>query len=259
MSKRISIIILTKDEEKQLETCLKSVSFADEIIIIDSGSTDKTLEIASKHTDIIIKHRFTDFSDLRNIGLKKANGDWILYVDADEEITPELKSEILFIIKQKAIKTSAYFIQRSNYFLGRRWTKDDKVERLFQKNKLSGWYGLVHESPIVDGETGELQNKLIHRTHNNLEEMLTNTIKWSDFEASARLKNHHPKITWWRVFRVMFGAFYNSYIKQQGFKAGTEGFIESVYQAFSMFITYAKLWEMQNTNQKIVVNNEKNY
>ena len=120
-----------------------------------------------------------------------------------------------------------------------------KLKASFKKKTLKGWKGQLHESPIVTGETGILEGNLLHYTHRDLESMVNKTIVWSSIEAAERFKQNHPKMSWWRFPRVMVGAFLNSYIIQGGYKAGTVGVIESVYQAFSIFITYAKLWELQ--------------
>ena len=245
MNNKLTVVVIAKNEEKQITACLKSAVFADEIVFIDSGSTDNTVNIAKKCGAKVFEVKFSNFSDLRNIGREKAVNSWIFYLDADEEITKELKAEILKTIRDVNAK-NCYLIKRSNYYLGRKWPVDDTVEKLFRKEYLKNWYGEVHESPTVIGEKGELINPLIHRTHNNLEEMLNNTIVWSDFEAKARFEANHPKITWWRIFRMMLTSFWDSYVRQKGWTVGTVGLIESMYQSFSTFVTYAKLWEMQN-------------
>jgi hypothetical protein len=114
-----------------------------------------------------------------------------------------------------------------------------------QKSHLKGWYGQLHETPIIKGSIGELPGYLLHYTHQSLSEMLAKTIEWSTIEAKLRYEANHPRMTWWRFPLVMSRAFFSSYIAQDGWRAGTVGLIESIYQAFSMFITYAKLWEMQ--------------
>src|SRR5262249_20245880 len=108
-----------------------------------------------------------------------------------------------------------------------------------------GWYGQLHESPEFSGHVEILQGYLLHFTHRDLSSMLNKTIVWSQVEVKLRFDAHHPKMTWWRFPRVIYAAFWDSYITQGGFKVGTAGLIESMYQAFSMFITYARLWEMQ--------------
>ena len=127
------------------------------------------------------------------------------------------------------------------------------MERFFKKDDLEEWYGDIHETARVKGEIGKLEGFLLHFTHTDLTSMVEKTIKWSQVEAALRFNAHHPQMSWWRFYRVMLTAFYDSYIKQKGWKAGTAGLVESIYQSFSMFITYARLWEMQeNSNKKSV-------
>jgi hypothetical protein len=145
-------------------------------------------------------------------------------------------------------KYSAFRLSRKNFYFGDHgWPYIEHLERLFVRENLEGWKGILHESPIIKGEIGDMDGFLIHFTHMDLESMLNKTIDWSDKEALLRYNQNHPKMSWWRFPRVMFTAFFNSYISQRGYKAGTAGIVESMYQAFSMFITYAKLWELQQT------------
>lgn len=244
MKNKLTIVIIARNEEKQIPVCLASAAFADEIILVDSGSTDNTVETARKSGAEVYEVEFTDFSQLRNLGKEKAANGWIFYLDADEEIPPDLKNEIMETVKTD--KDCCYTLERKNYYLGKLWPVPDTVTRLFKKELLKTWSGQVHESPLVTGALSALKFPLIHRTHNNLEEMLENTVSWSEFEAKARFNANHPAVTWWRIFRMMLTAFTDSYFKQKGYKVGTAGLIESTYQAFSSFVTYAKLWEMQN-------------
>jgi glycosyltransferase involved in cell wall biosynthesis len=242
----ITAIILTKNEEKLIADCIHSVSFCDEIIIIDAGSDDKTVEIAKKMNATVFTHTYTDFAKARNMGLQKAKSEWVFYIDADERV-----DETLGVIMQKAVKNpvehiSAYTVKRKNFYLGNHeWPQIERMERLFKKDKLTGWYGQLHESPKITGTVAALEGFLLHYTHRNLTVMVSKTNIWSETEAKLRFDAHHPLITWWRFPRVMIPAFYDSYIRQQGYKAGIVGLIESIYQSFSIFITYAKLWEMQ--------------
>jgi len=241
---KLSAVVLAKNEEKMITECLKSLSFADEIIVIDDNSTDKTSKLAKMFTQNVFFHPSENFSERREFGLEKASGDWVLYLDADERITGPLKEEILQMIKGNT-RYAALFIKRENTYLGEKWPYQDKVERLFRKEKLLGWYGKVHESPKVDGEIGTLVNSLLHITHRDVVSMMAKTIEWSQIEAKLRYNANHPKVTWWRFLRVMFTQFFDYFIRQGGWKNGTEGWVESIYQAFSIFITYARLWEMQ--------------
>lgn len=248
---KISAIIIAKNAEELILDCLKSVSFCDEIIIVDGGSTDKTNDIAKKlHAKVIVGDN-NNFAEQRNIGLQHASGEWIFYIDTDERISPELREEILRTVSNANNQYQAYKIKRKNFYFGNhQWPQIETLERLFKRENLKKWEGRLHESPIIVGEIGELTGFLLHYTHRDVTSMLQKTIIWSQIEADLRFKNNHPQMTWWRFPRVMLTAFWDSYIKQQGYKAGTAGMVESIYQAFSMFITYARLWEMQQMNKK---------
>lgn len=245
----ISAIIITYNEEEVIEDCLKSLhGFADEIILVDSLSTDKTVSIATKYKAKIVSHKSSSFAEQRNIGYDEAKGDWIFYLDADERLTSEFIKEAKEVISGYDISSSiaGYFIHRKTFYFNRDWHFTDRVQRLFYKKKLEEWFGVVHETPRVHGEFGNIKSPILHFTHRNLEQMLDKTNKWSDFEAELRMHSDHPRMSWWRFPRVMVPEFFKAYFTQGGYKNGTEGIIESIYQAFSMFITYAKLWELQN-------------
>lgn len=245
MKAQITAVIITKNEEARIADCLKALSWVNEIIIVDNGSTDKTMEIARQLGAGILEASQKDFAGVRELGLQQASGKWILYIDADETVSTKLREEIQKTIRRKA-DIVGYYLKRDTYFLGHHWPYQDKVARLFLKKALKGWYGRIHETPVFAGESAVLTHPLTHRTHRTLEEMLVKTNSWSDIEAELRLNAHHPPVVWWRLLRVMITGFTQSYIDQRGWRAGTVGLIESVYQAFSMFITYAKLWELQN-------------
>lgn len=244
----ISIIILTNNSEEVLEDCLKSIKdFGSEIVVIDSNSTDKTLDIARTYKAKIIKNKLVSFSEQRNLGRDNANSKWIFYLDSDERITNEFKEEVEKLVSTYDEKSSVvgYYVKRKTYYLNRDWGFEDKVQRLFYKKKFIEWYGEVHETPKVEGEYGEISTHILHLTHRNLEQMVDKTNKWSEIEAKLRFSSHHPRMSWWRFPRVMATGFFRSYFHEKGYRNGTEGLIESIFQAFSMFITYAKLWEMQ--------------
>ncbi len=247
----ISSIILAKNEEARIAACLASLSWCAELIVVDNGSTDKTAEIASREGARVISMKDGDFSALRNAGMQSATGKWILYVDADETVPKELAREIQDVVSHDtAAKPAAYEISRENYYLGRRWPHKDRHLRLFRKRALKGWQGALHESPMIEGQTGSLSSSLLHSTHRTLSEMVAKTNEWSAVEAKLRFDAGHPKVVPWRLFRVMTTAFFDSFVAQGGWKAGWVGWIESMYQGFSIFITYAKLWEMQQESKK---------
>lgn len=244
---KLSAIIIAKNEEKTIANCLKSVSWAEEIVLIDDESEDKTVKIAKKMGARVYIHKMRDFAQQREFGLKKARGGWVLYIDADERATEELRGEILEKLGGEEEKNVvAYRIKRKNFYFGDyQWPMVERIERLFLKRALKGWRGPIHESPIIDGKVGELKNYLLHYAHQNLESMVKKTNQWSEIEAEMLFKCGHPKMCRWRFLRIMLTKFWQSYIGQGGWKIGTPGLIESIYQAFSYFIIYCKLWEKQ--------------
>lgn len=240
----LSAIVIAKNNADVISDCLASLNFCDEIILVDAGSTDETVAIAKKFKSKIVEGEKLNFAKQRNIGKHAAKGDWILYIDTDERVSKPLQDEIVDRVTTATL--SAFRLQRQNYYLGNHaWPKIEKLERLFKKSDLIEWYGELHETAKVKGEVGDLKGLIYHYTHRDLFSMLQKTILWSDIEAKLRIGSNHPSMSWWRFFRVMLTAFYDSYITQRGYKVGTAGLVESMYQAFSIFVTYAKLWELQ--------------
>lgn len=247
--KKLSVIIIARNEEKMIEDCLESIKWADEIVIVDTGSTDKTIEIAKGYRARVISvaGEKMNFSHWRNKGLKEARGDWILYLDADERTTPELRKEIKETIEKG--NDGAFAIPRRNFYLGKEvrfggaWP--DYVKRLFKKEKLKRWKGKLHEEPVFDGGLGHLKEPMIHLTHRDLSSMVEKTRKWSKIEADLLYQAKHPLVTWWRILRIMMGEFWLRGVRLQGWRDGVVGWIEIIYQMFSRFITYARLWEIQ--------------
>lgn len=250
---KISAIIITKNEEAMIADCIDSVQFCDEIIVIDSHSTDRTADIANRMECRVFPVELESFAQRRNFGLSRAKYEWILYIDADERISPELAQEIKAVVQKNELVFAAFKVQRKNFYLGNNeWPYIETLERLFLKKQLKEWRGDLHESPIITGKIGILAGFLYHYTHRDLSQMVDKTNTWSVVEADLRLRAHHPQMSWWRFPRVMITAFIRSYILQNGWKLGTVGLIESMYQAFSSFITYAKLWELQQNGKKKV-------
>lgn len=248
----ISAIILTNNSEELIADCIDSVSFCQEIIVIDDESTDRTLDLARHLGARVYKYKSQSFAEKRNFGLEKAKYSWILYIDDDERVSKELQQSIRDVVSDiKGNDNSAYRIRRKNFYLGKNaWPNIEKMERFFKKSSLMRWEGKLHETAIVKGEVAELEGFLYHYSHQDLSSMLRKTIKWSEIEAKLRFNSHHPRMNNLRFLRVMVTGFYDSYLKQKGYKAGTMGLIESIYQSFSMFNTYVRLWEMQNDSKK---------
>lgn len=245
----ISAIVFTfwPEEADHIETCFKTLAFADEIIVIDNGATPTTLALAKKYATKIEHSTSNSFAERHNLGAKLAKGDWLLYIDADERISKKLQEEIT--TELLAPHADAYQLHRVNYYLGSKVRYGDRypdlVVRLFKKSKLTGWTGDIHESSSVSGKIGKFASPLYHLTHTNIFSMMDKTKNYAEIEARVRFEAHHPKVVGWRLVRVFLTEFYTRLIKYQGLRGGTSGWIDGIFQAVSMFIVYARLWEMQ--------------
>ncbi len=244
----ISVVIIARNEEDRIETCIKSVSWADEIIVVDNDSSDKTKEVSKKHTEKVYTIKSNNFSDIRNFALDKVKGDWLFFVDADERVTLDLKNEILSLIVSDP-KDSVWKVSRRNIILGEEkkykafWP--DYVIRLFKRDKLQGYTGEVHEQPQYSGTLGTLKNSLIHLTHRDIDSMVLKSLDWANIDANLRFKAGHPKMTGPRFVKILMSEIYNQLVKRGGYKGGTVGVIDGLLQAFSLYITYVKLWQLQ--------------
>lgn len=243
----LSVIVLSKNVDKEIVPALKSAHFANEIIMVDTGSTDKTIEVSKPFVTKIVKTSSTqNFARWRNEGAKAATGEWLLYLDSDERIPKKLAKEILATINEPL--HDAYTISRFEVFLGnhlKHWP-DSRVLRLIKKTSLIRWEGKLHEQPKIKGTIGDdLRHQMIHLSHKNINEKVMNTLNWSRLEAGMLLKANHPPIKGWRLFRIIFTEFFQRFFKQGLWKDGTEGAIESIYQSFSRFLTYVQLWQLQ--------------
>ncbi len=246
---KISVVIIARDEEKMIEDCFASAIFADEIILLDGGSIDRTLEIAKKYKVKIFRQesKEVDWGAWHNQGIKEASSDWIFYLDADERITPKLQKELIETISQQ--ENVAFAIPRRNILLGKPmyyggWYPDYQI-RLFKKEKLIKWEGKLHERPIFKGSLEHLSEPMFHLTHRDLSSMVEKTRKWAGIEANLLLAANHPPIVWWRFLKVMFNEFVFRFVKKQAWRDGKVGWIEGIFQMFSRFLTYAYLWEKQ--------------
>lgn len=269
----LSIIIPTKNTEGKIADCLKSVKGMGEIIVLDGGSTDKTVEIAKEAGARIAKQKQGSYAVWRNQGAGLARGDWLFYIDSDERTTLQLREEILQItagpaavlppriptrgpflgVPLTALPVAAYAIPRRNFVFGKElkhggWCPD-YVLRLIRRDKLVRWEGELHEQPKISGEVGYLKEALIHIKEDNLSDMVVKTNKWSEVEARLLLDSGHPKMAWWRFLRPVATEIFDRLVLKLGFLDGVPGIIFSVYQGYSVFMRYAKLWEMQRRSK----------
>lgn len=246
----LSVVVLTHNDQNLIKTCLESVKWADEVIVIDNNSTDETVNIAKKFTEKIYYDKGNDFSVRRNLGMDKASGDWVLYVDSDERILASLKSEIEQIVSSQD-SNSAYALSRKNVIFGTLVSygpyKHDWMIRLFKKKDFETWVGNVHEYGKFKGNLGYSKNSLLHLTHRDIDHIVLKSLDWSNIDARLRFDAKHPPMTGLRFLRILITETFNQGIKRKGFFNGTVGVMDSMLQVFSLFITYVRLWQLQQS------------
>lgn len=222
---------------------LESLEFADEIIIVDSNSTDETVSLASKFEKVKIYQReFDDFSSQKNYAISLASNQWIVFFDPDEEITPLLKTEILSTLRNP--KANAYYIRRQLYFMGKKISfsgfQTDWVIRLFNKNYCSYNGSLVHETIQADGPTARLKTRLPHHTYKSYDDYIRKLDRYSGLQAQMLFEKGKKATYWHLVFRPMY-RFLHQYLLRLGILDGKEGFILAYINAQSVFNRYVKL------------------
>jgi glycosyltransferase involved in cell wall biosynthesis len=245
----ISVILITYNEEKNIERCLRSVSFADEIIVVDSFSTDRTIELARQFTSNIIQHKYDGDIRQRERGFATAKGGWLFYIDADEEITDELKNEILKSISSENM-TEGYFVQRRNRIFGK-WMYNggwfpDLTFRLFRKEKYVAEFEEVHGGFTVHGSKGTLHGFLNHFPYDTIEQYVAKMNDYTSLQVSNKLKQVDGlNISWTKIVFSPVSHFLRKYISNKGYKDGMQGFVLAVLGAIYTFALYAKCREYQ--------------
>lgn len=236
----ISVFIITFNEEGKIERCLKSLDWVDEIVIVDSFSNDKTVAICNRYTDKIYKKQFIDYTDQKNFALSKTSCDWVLSIDADEEVTSELKKELLSLLSKDSV-CPAYRIRRKSRIFGR-WlkfsgTQHDAPIRLWRKGRAH-FYQPIHEKVTVEGAVGRLKNFLRHYTYESLSEYMTRLNRYTTMEAGWFItsKKRMEKSVAIRSLSM----FIKRYIVDLGILDAMPGFLFSVLSAYYTFVKHAK-------------------
>lgn len=241
-------IILTKNNEKEIEKCLKNLSFCDELIVIDDFSKDQTCQIAEKYNAEVFQRNLNeDFAAQRNFGLERALGKWVLFIDSDEEVSKNLAHEIVQLISNPLNSVSGYYVIRKNYFLNKilNFTEggNKKILRLAKKGK-GEWQRRVHESWIINGKVKVLKNCLLHNSSQNLNDFISKINFYSSLHAKANFEEGKRS----SLFKIIFwpkAKFIQNWIIQGGFRDGTGGFVFSLLMGFHSFLSWSKLWLWQ--------------
>lgn len=243
---KVTGLVICKNEENRIEACLRSLKWCDEIIVVDAYSTDKTVEIAGRHTDKVYRNEWKGFREQRLFALSKAEGGWIFALDADERCTAGLAEEIRSLLSSGTGEYSGYLIPRKNFFLGK-WIKHGGwypgyQMRLFKAESANVTDRLVHESYTVEGRTGKLRSDIEHYTVTSVDEYMKKIMHYADLSASE--KKHH-KVGFYRLFIYPRLEFAKQYFLKGSFLDGKEGLMIANFHMFTKALTYMKILELQ--------------
>jgi len=240
---RISTIVLTKNEEKNIERCLKSVvKFSDELIVVDCYSDDDTVEIARRFTENVYQNAWPGFSRQREYALSKTKNDWVLWIDADEEVSPGLADEIAAL----DFSVDGYFLARLVHYLGA-WIRHcgwypDHTMRLFNKRKGRFSDSIVHETFKVQGKTKRLDHPLFHYPYRDISHHLVKINSYADLAALQMAKwGKKPSVS--SALSHCLAKFFKMYLVKRGFLDGRRGLVISVLGSYYVFLKYIKHWE----------------
>jgi glycosyltransferase involved in cell wall biosynthesis len=248
---KITALAITLNEEENVKKYVQSLAFADEIIFIDSNSTDATVALAEELGIRVIQRNFDDFSKQRNFGIQQAQNDWIVFFDLDEIITPELGEEIVSSVSSQN-DFVAYTVRRNLFFIGKRikyggW-QSDKVIRIFNKNNCKYNGNLVYETILANGRVGRLKERVNHYSYKNFDNYNSKLNLYSKLQAEdLYLKKIRPNI--YHFFIRPNYRFLWQYVFRLGFLDGKEGFILAYIHTFSVFKRYLQLWMMHRKIQ----------
>ena len=243
---KISAVFITLNEIEHIDKVLTNVYFADEIIVVDSFSSDGTVERIKKRPNVkLLQREFNNYTDQKAFALSQASNDWVLFMDADERLTDKLKNEIIGTINSENNDISAYYFYRSFMFKNKLlrfsgW-QSDKNFRLFRKSKVDfAKDRIVHETLIVDGKVADLKHKLIHYSYQNYERYKGKMIKYGQMKAREELSKEYNPNAYHFIFRPFY-KFFNHYILRLGFLDGKKGIIISYLNALGVYSRYKEL------------------
>ena len=248
----ISVVVITKNEQHNIKPCLESVySWADEIIVVDDESTDRTVEMASAYTNRIFQRKMDNEGRHRNWAYAQAKSDWVLSLDADERVTEELKVEIDAVLGNSP-QYPAYTIPRRN-FIGDYWIKyggqyPAAQLRLFLKNKFKYEGVGVHPRAFLDGKTAPLTKDIIHKSYRDFTHFLTKLNGQTTLEAQKWIETNR-EMSFGRALWRTFDRFPRTYFRKKGYKDGFIGFMLAFFASLYQIISYATYWEMKRARR----------
>ena len=242
---RLTVTVIAWNEEERLRACLESVAFADEIVVVDAESSDKTASLAREFTDKVWVRPWPGFAAQKNFALDQATGQWVLSLDADERVTPELAARIRSIVTAEG-PVAGYLIPRRNIFWGA-WVRHgglypDYQLRLFRRGAGRFAENAVHESMRVDGPVQTLAEPLLHQSYRDLEDFVRRSNRYSTLAAADWLRRGRAVSVSGLIMKPL-GRFLSMYIMRRGFLDGWRGLVLAVLYAEYVFLRMAKAWE----------------
>ena len=245
----LSVTLITYNEEANIEEALRRLAWVDEIVVVDSGSSDRTVEISRRYTDRVHHREWTGYVDQKNYALEKASHDWILSLDADERPSPALASEIQ-ALRASGFTHAGYRMPRVAFFMGRwirhgDWYPDYQL-RLFDRRRGRWRGGRVHESVALDGPPGYLQGEIEHYTYRSLSAYLERLDRYSSLAAADyRARGRRASVS--RLLLHPAATFLKNYVLKRGFLDGRAGLMVALMAATSVCFKYAKLYELEDS------------
>jgi glycosyltransferase involved in cell wall biosynthesis len=244
----VSAIVVCFNEEENIGACLESLHWCDEIVVVDSFSTDRTIEICRRYTDRVMQRAWAGYVDQKAYALSQVTKDWVLVVDSDERVTPELRKEINQALAEDNNNYCGYAVPRLVFYLRRWWRRGgwypDYSVRLFRRDRATWGGSEPHDKILVDGRVRRLRHPLHHFTYRDMEDHIRRINRFTSVSSQELLKDGRR----WRVADALLrpaGRFLRCYFVQRGFMEGFAGFYVAVTAAMYVFLKYAKLWELE--------------
>ncbi|GJM34246.1 MAG: glycosyl transferase [Saprospiraceae bacterium] len=245
----ISVLITTHNEADNIRGVLESVQWADEVMVVDSFSTDETVALASTYTDKVLQRAYKGPADQKNWAIPQLSHEWVLILDADERVRPELKAEIQYWLQQEDIPFDAFWINRQNHFMGQQvrysgW-QGDAVVRFFRRDKGRYDAKQVHEEIVTDGiRVSRLKTKMDHYTFKDINHFLDKMRRYAEWSARDH-QARTPHVGWFHLWIKPAFRFFKHFVLQRGFLDGKVGFVVSVIMAWGVFLRYVKMMEKE--------------
>ena len=247
MRQKLSVVVLTRNEESNIADCLKSVAWADELIVLDSFSDDRTVEIARERGARVVQHAFENWAVQRDYGLSIPENEWVFFVDADERGTGELGREVHRVIQQDS--PVGWWVPRRNYIWGKwirhaGWYPDYQLRLLRRDRARYDRTREVHEVVILDGEEGFLEHTLTHYNYDTVGQFLSKQEFYSHYEAGILLKQGVRPRPYTFISQPL-REFWRRYVRLEGYRDGGHGLLLSVLLGYYTFLTYLRLWRLR--------------